>query len=199
MTAKELIASVKRAAKLQREKLHRLRPHGVHLSYLTTNDDTSELLLNTISEDPYAQPRVSSKVVTLDNLYVPSEDGKLDMSVLTAEPATTSSSNTSDVKPENDSTKDDSTVKPSLSGEEQERLALIEELTKQLQPLYGEDPVGLEYSLSISNFARSNEYTVNLVSSLLTVLTAGQHRSVASKFSQLLNESSSSWPYCSCK
>lgn len=65
---------------------------------------------------------------------------------------------------------------------------VIEKLINELLPYYGKDKSGIDYALSIAKFGKNSEYTNNLVTSLLSVLTHGRHRLVANKFAKLLEE-----------
>lgn len=66
--------------------------------------------------------------------------------------------------------------------------AEFEQLAQSLLQTYGNNEFGLEYAFSIGKFAQDSDYTSNLVTQLMNILTLGKHRGVAAKYTQLLKE-----------
>ncbi|CAG2183515.1 unnamed protein product, partial [Oppiella nova] len=58
---------------------------------------------------------------------------------------------------------------------------LNEEDSALLLSTYGDDELGLQYAESITQFAHETDYVLNLVDSLLDILTHGQHQKIAIK------------------
>ncbi|CAG2123019.1 unnamed protein product, partial [Medioppia subpectinata] len=56
-----------------------------------------------------------------------------------------------------------------------------EEDSALLLSTYGDDELGLQYAESITQFAHETDYVLNLVDSLLDILTQGQHQKIAHK------------------
>uniref|UniRef100_T1KJ54 Uncharacterized protein n=1 Tax=Tetranychus urticae TaxID=32264 RepID=T1KJ54_TETUR len=62
------------------------------------------------------------------------------------------------------------------------------EETQLLTSTYGEDEIGLHYTQSLISFANDNDYVMNMIVSLLEVLTHGQHGKTMHKLKDLQKE-----------
>lgn len=183
-----------------------------YISYLQENG-TNNVSLNSLPDK--RNESVNVRQVSMDWLYTPSETGRIELNVLNNLASSTSNSTSVTIslglsnnsvnnnefncdisnqhdpnyaslnnEMNSDQTHDDN----SYLKDTVERNKRIRELRKQLLPIYGDQELGIDYSLSISKYGQNSEYTKNLVNSLLGVLTGGKHRTVLKKFYNLLDE-----------
>jgi bromodomain-containing protein 7/9 len=177
LTPEQILEEAKKAAQTAADRLTLQRPKGVNFSFLRQRSDGSTTL-SIVGNHSYEQ-----------NINLEALVGKLNEGTAAINPFRESESNR--VKPiESINESPFCSYLPSLDSS---KANLNEEETKLLLSAYGDEEFGLQYAQSISQFAHDTDYVLNLVDSLLDILTHGQHTKIAVKLreQQKLNGSQS--------
>lgn len=172
LTAEQILAHVKKSAKIAADRLTLERPEGSHLSFLRQKNDGTTTLGIIGSQG-------KEKTVTLGSLV-----GQLSDGISCLPPYK---------EPEANRVKmiDSVTITPFssfLPSMDSTFATLSKEETQLLTSTYGEDEIGLHYTQSLLSFANDNDYVMNMVGSLLEVLTHGQHGKTMHKLKDLQKE-----------
>lgn len=172
MSGDQILESVEKSAKVAAERLTRAKPLGSHLTFFRQKEDGSTTL--GIIGCPS-----SEKTVTIENLVGPLQSGHPSLPPY-REPECNRA------KPiESITSPPFSSYLPSLDSS---NATLTQEETQLLTSTYGEDEIGLHYSQSLLSFASDNDYVMNMVSSLLEVLTQGKHSNTMHKLKDVQKE-----------
>ncbi|XP_074596247.1 uncharacterized protein LOC141851399 [Brevipalpus obovatus] len=172
MSGDQILESVEKSAKVAAERLTKAKPLGSHLTFFRQREDgfTTLGIIGCPS---------SEKTVTIENLVGPLQSGHPSLPPY-REPECNRA------KPiESITSPPFSSYLPSIDSS---NATLTQEETQLLTSTYGEDEIGLHYSQSLLSFASDNDYVMNMVSSLLEVLTQGKHSSTMHKLKDVQKE-----------
>ncbi|XP_054153665.1 bromodomain-containing protein 7-like [Oppia nitens] len=165
MTPEQILEEAKKAAQMAADRLSLKRPNGANLSFLRQRNDGSTTL-SIIGNHSYEQ-----------NINLEALVGKLVEGSAALPPFKEHESNI--VKPIE--TINESPFCSYLPHYDTSKATLNEEDSALLLSTYGDDEMGLQYAESITQFSQETDYVLNLVDSLLDILTHGQHQKIAIK------------------
>lgn len=172
LSGQKLLESVEKSAKWAADRLTLKKPQGSHLSFLRQKDDgTTTLGIIGCSSD--------EKVIKIEHLV-----GKLKEGLPCLPPYQESEANRIKLIDSIPTTQFSSYL-PSLDSS---NATLNQEESQLLTSTYGEDELGIHYSQSLLSFANESDYVMNMVSSLLEVLTQGKHSSTMNKLKEMQKE-----------
>lgn len=166
MTADEILEQARQAAQCAADRLTLQRPNGAHLSFLRQRNDGSTSL------GIVGAPASSEQEVKLEDLVTRLTEGSSYLCEF-KEPESNR------VRPiEALETAPFASYLPSFDST---RSNMSKEDSALLTATYGEDELGVQFSSSVMQFATESDYIINMVDSLLDVLTHGQHSKAAQK------------------
>lgn len=172
LSGQKLLESVEKSAKWAADRLTLKKPQGSHLSFFRQKDDgTTTLGIIGCPSD--------EKVVKIENLV-----GKLSEGLPCLPSYQEPESNRIKLIDSVPTTQFSSYL-PSLDSS---NATLNQEETQLLTSTYGEDELGIHYSQSLLSFANESDYVMNMVGSLLEVLTQGKHSNALSKLKEMQKE-----------
>ncbi|KAI1295501.1 Bromodomain-containing protein 7 [Halotydeus destructor] len=166
MTADEILDHARRAAEAAADRLTLERPHGAHFSFLRQHENGSTSLSVLGAQNEIERP------FTLGNVVGRLTEGSAHL-------CSFKELEMNKVRPiETLETSAFSSYLPCLDSS---KATLSQEDSALLLATYGDDEVGVQYANSLLQFAGDSDYMVNMVDSLLDVLTHGQHSKAAVK------------------